>query len=69
MTCQSGSASTTNSAKAAWPSSPSPSKAAASNPLRPWIERAEPTYPCLIDQHHVVAGKFGMTNVPMAAWI
>lgn len=28
-----------------------------------------PTYPCLIDDRHVVADLYGMTNVPQAVWI
>lgn len=36
---------------------------------RPWIEAADPTYPCLIDERHRVAELFGMVNVPMAVWI
>ena len=34
-----------------------------------WEAKAAPTYPCLIDEEHVVADLFGMTNVPMAVWI
>jgi hypothetical protein len=30
---------------------------------------APPTYPCLIDESHVVAELYSMTNVPMAVWI
>jgi hypothetical protein len=30
---------------------------------------APPTYPCLIDERHVVAQLYNMTNVPMAVWI
>jgi hypothetical protein len=30
---------------------------------------AVPTYPNLIDEHHVVAELYNMTNVPMAVWI
>ena len=30
---------------------------------------ATPTYPCLIDERHVVAELYNMTNVPMAVWI
>jgi hypothetical protein len=30
---------------------------------------AAPTYPCLIDERHVVAELYNMTNVPMAVWI
>lgn len=36
---------------------------------RPWIEAAKPTYPSLIDEHHVVAELYGMVNVPIATWI
>jgi hypothetical protein len=36
---------------------------------RPWIEAAQPTYPCLIDQAHVVDELFGIVNVPSAVWI
>ena len=35
----------------------------------PWIRAASPTYPCLIDERHVVAELFGMVNVPNAVWI
>jgi hypothetical protein len=30
---------------------------------------APPTYPCLIDERHIVAQLYNMTNVPMAVWI
>ncbi len=30
---------------------------------------AAPTYPCLIDERHLVADLYDMPNVPMAAWI
>jgi hypothetical protein len=30
---------------------------------------AAPTYPNLIDEHHLVAELYSMTNVPMAVWI
>lgn len=36
---------------------------------RPYIEAANPTYPCLVDRQHVVAELFGMVNVPTAVWI
>ena len=36
---------------------------------RPWIERARPSYPCLIDQDHVVSALYGMVNVPQCVWI
>ena len=35
----------------------------------PWITAAKPAYPCLIDEHHVVAELYGMVNVPNAVWI
>jgi hypothetical protein len=35
----------------------------------PWIERASPTYPCLVDRTHLVADLYGFVNVPMAVWI
>ena len=34
-----------------------------------WIRAAQPDYPCLIDTRHVVAGLYGMSNVPSAVWI
>jgi hypothetical protein len=36
---------------------------------RPWIEKANATYPCLIDEHHTVAELYGWVNVPQAVWI
>ena len=35
----------------------------------PWIRAAKPTYPCLIDERHLVAELYGMVNVPNAVWI
>ena len=35
----------------------------------PWIAAANPTYPCLIDRQHLVAGLYDMVNVPTAVWI
>ena len=35
----------------------------------PWIQAAPPTYPCLIDERHLVAELYGMINVPNAVWI
>jgi hypothetical protein len=34
-----------------------------------WIRAANPSYPCLIDERHVVAELYGMVNVPNAVWI
>ncbi len=34
-----------------------------------WIRAARPTYPCLIDERHVVAELYGMVNVSSAVWI
>jgi hypothetical protein len=36
---------------------------------RPWIERAHPQHPSLIDQAHVVDELFGVVNVPNGVWI
>jgi len=36
---------------------------------RPWIEKAAPTYPALIDTQHVVADLYNIVNVPTALWI
>jgi hypothetical protein len=36
---------------------------------RPFIDKAQPTHPSLIDTAHVCDDLFGFTNVPMAAWI
>lgn len=36
---------------------------------RPWIEKAKPSYPCLIDENHVVSALYGMVNVPQCVWI
>jgi peroxiredoxin len=36
---------------------------------RPFIERASPTHPSLIDLDHVVSDLFGFINVPTAVWI
>lgn len=34
-----------------------------------WARQAPPTYPCLIDEGHVVAALYGMVNVPQGVWI
>jgi hypothetical protein len=34
-----------------------------------WQRQRPPTYPCLIDEEHLVADLYGMTNVPTAVWI
>ncbi len=36
---------------------------------RPWIEKAKPSYPCLIDENHFVSALYGMVNVPQCVWI
>lgn len=36
---------------------------------RPWIEAANPTYPCLIDREHRLSDLYSMVNVPQAVWI
>ena len=36
---------------------------------RPWIDQANPAYPCLIDVDHRVAALYGMVNVPQCVWI
>ena len=38
-------------------------------PARPYIERAAPTHPALIDPEHQVADLFHMINVPTMVWI
>ncbi len=37
--------------------------------VRPWIERAAPTHPSLIDTDFLVADLYNMVNVPTAVWI
>jgi tetratricopeptide (TPR) repeat protein len=34
-----------------------------------WSRAGRPTYPCLIDERHVVAELYDMVNVPTAVWI
>ena len=34
-----------------------------------WARQSPPTYPCLIDEAHVVAELYGMVNVPQGVWI
>jgi hypothetical protein len=36
---------------------------------RPWIERAAPTHPSLVDTEHLVADLYNMVNVPTVVWI
>jgi hypothetical protein len=36
---------------------------------RPYIEKASPQHPSLIDSQHVVAHRYGMINVPTVVWI
>ncbi len=35
----------------------------------PWIKAAKPSYPCVIDERHIVAELYDMVNVPTAVWI
>ena len=37
--------------------------------VRPWIERARPEHPALIDEHHRLDELFGIVNVPSGVWI
>jgi hypothetical protein len=34
-----------------------------------WSRAARPTYPCLIDENHLVAELYDMVNVPTAVWV
>jgi hypothetical protein len=36
---------------------------------RDFIEAANPEHPSLIDQHHVLADRFGVINIPSSVWI
>ena len=36
---------------------------------RPFVERAKPTHPSLLDTEHVVAERFHIVNVPTLIWI
>jgi hypothetical protein len=36
---------------------------------RPWIEKARPTHPSLIDTRHVLADLYNVVNVPTVLWI
>lgn len=36
---------------------------------RPWIEKASPQHPSLIDIEHLVPDLYGMINVPTVVWI
>ena len=36
---------------------------------RPWIEKAAPTHPALIDTQHAVADLYNVVNVPTVLWI
>ena len=35
----------------------------------PYMEAADPSYPVLLDRHHVIAERYGTRNVPAAVWI
>jgi hypothetical protein len=36
---------------------------------RPWVERARPEHPALIDERHLLGELFGIVNVPSGVWI
>jgi hypothetical protein len=36
---------------------------------RPWIDKAQPTHPSLIDTRHRLADLYNMVNVPTVVWI
>jgi len=36
---------------------------------RPWIEKAQPTHPALVDTGHALADLYNIVNVPTAFWI
>lgn len=40
-----------------------------SEACRSFMEAAAPTHPALIDQHHIMANLFGVTNIPSSIWI
>jgi len=40
-----------------------------SDAARPWIERARPEHPSLIDRAHVCDELFGIVNVPSGVWV
>jgi hypothetical protein len=39
------------------------------NDARPWIDRAKPTHPSVVDTRHVVADLYNVVNVPTILWI
>lgn len=36
---------------------------------RPWVERARPQHPALIDEWHLLGELYGIVNVPSGVWI
>ena len=48
---------------------PAPMQAILGLSSEQYAEMAAPTYPCLIDEKHIVAELYDMKNVPMAVWI
>lgn len=42
---------------------------AGADAARPWIERAQPDHPSLIDQAHVLDELLGVVNVPSGVWV
>lgn len=45
------------------------SQDASAEDARPFIERASPTHPSLIDSDHIVSHRYAFINVPTAVWI
>jgi len=41
----------------------------AAEAARPWIERAQPTHPSLIDGAHLFVDRYAIVNVPTVIWI
>ena len=37
--------------------------------VQPWLQRARPQHPALIDEGHLLGGLFGIVNVPSGVWI
>ena len=44
-------------------------EASGPNAARPYVTRAQPTHPSLIDEGHLVDERFGIVNIPSSVWI